>query len=52
MSGEKADEIDIMYGLKTVLFQIEAAVARRSKVSELNYTLKDPYWRFTILLAI
>lgn len=31
MSGEKADEIDIMYGLKTVLSQIEAAVARRSK---------------------
>nr|XP_026501721.1 pyridoxal phosphate homeostasis protein [Vanessa tameamea] len=31
MSDEKSDEVDIMYGLKTVLAQIEAAVVRRSK---------------------
>ncbi|XP_050357718.1 pyridoxal phosphate homeostasis protein [Nymphalis io] len=31
MSDEKSDEVDIMYGLKTVLAQIEAAVIRRSK---------------------
>ncbi|XP_045780492.1 pyridoxal phosphate homeostasis protein [Maniola jurtina] len=31
MSDDKTDEVDVMYGLKTVLAQIEGAVARRSK---------------------
>lgn len=33
MSSESDQEVDVMYGLKTVLAQIEAAVSRRSKVS-------------------
>lgn len=35
MSSSDAEEVDVMYGLKTVLSQIEGAVARRSKVGEL-----------------
>lgn len=33
MTSEVDAKVDIMYGLKTVLSQIEIAVARRSKVS-------------------
>lgn len=38
MSDDKVQEIDVMHGLKTVLNQIEAAVARRSKVSDDYFT--------------
>ncbi|CAG9569543.1 unnamed protein product [Danaus chrysippus] len=31
MSNDKTEEVDVMHGLKTVLAQIEAAVARRNK---------------------
>ena len=33
MSEDKSEEVDVMFGLKTVLSQIETAVARRGKVS-------------------
>lgn len=33
MLAANEEDIDIMYGLKNVLFQMEAAVAKRSKVS-------------------
>lgn len=39
MSAESDQGVDVMYGLKIVLSQIDAAVARRSKVWLIIITL-------------
>lgn len=48
MSSDETPKVDVMQGLKSVLSKIEAAVAKRSKVS-IYFYLTYLFYLYTVL---